>query len=105
MRAAGCWPRSMPAALRWNATPRAGGWYEGHDAHRADALVDLARTSGAAHCPAGPEAMIHVMVDYDALVRGHTVEEERCEIPGIGPIPVSVARLMANDAILKLILT
>ncbi len=85
---------------------RAGGWYEGHDAHRADALVDLARSACGAEGPgAGPEAMVHIWVDYEALVRGHTVDEERCEIPGIGPIPVSVARRMANDAILKLVLT
>src|SRR2546430_1375320 len=72
---------------------RAGGWYEGHDAHRADALVDLARTAApGSEQPAGPEAMVHVSVDYDALVRGHTVGEERCEIPGIGPVPISVAR-------------
>jgi hypothetical protein len=85
------------------ADARAGGWYEGHDAHRADGLVDLART--AADGPAGPEALIHVWVDYDALVRGHTVDEECCEIPGIGPIPVSVARRLANDALLKIIVT
>src|SRR2546428_836414 len=46
---------------------RAGGWYEGHDAHRADALVDLARIADSAGgAPAGPEAMVHVRVDYDA---------------------------------------
>jgi len=84
---------------------RAGGWYEGHDAHRADALVDLARTAAGDDRPAGPAAMVHVWVDYEALVRGHTVEGEHCEIPGIGPIPVSVARRMANDSILKVILT
>jgi len=85
---------------------RAGGWYEGHDAHRADALVDLTRTAaGGDDRPAGPAAMVHVFVDYEALVRGHTVEGEHCEIPGIGPIPVSVARRMANDSILKVILT
>lgn len=85
---------------------RAGGWYEGHDAHRADALVDLARTSrGGADGPAGPEATVHVFVDYDALVRGQTVAEEHCEIPGLGPIPVSVARRMATDSILKVIVT
>lgn len=84
---------------------RAGGWYQGHDAHRADALVDLAGTGAGSDRPAGPEAMIHVWVDYDALVRGHTLDEERCEIPGIGPIPVSVARRLANDAILKVLVT
>lgn len=84
---------------------RAGGWYEGHDAHRADALVDLARTAGDADRPAGPEATVHVFVDHEALVRGHTADEEHCEIPGVGPIPVSVARRMATDSILKVIVT
>ena len=87
------------------ADARAGGWYEGHDAHRADALVDLARTAGDSGGAVRPEAMIHVWVDYDALVRGHTLDGEQCEIPGVGPIPVSVARRLANDAILKVIVT
>jgi hypothetical protein len=84
---------------------RAGGWYEGHDAHRADALVDLARTSAGGDGPAGPETTVHVFVDYDALVRGHTLDGEHCEIPGVGPIPVSVAHRMATDSILKVIVT
>ena len=36
--------------------------------------------------------MINVLVDYAALVRGHTVAGETCEIPGMGPVPVSVVR-------------
>ena len=84
---------------------RAGGWYEGHDAHRADALVDLARSAGERDGSSGPEAMLHVWVDYEALVRGHTVDGERCEIPGIGPVPVPVARRFANDSVLKVIAT
>jgi uncharacterized protein DUF222 len=85
------------------ADARAGDWYEGRDAHRADALVDLARTAGGE--ASGPEAMVHVMVDYEALMRGHTISGERCEIPGVGPIPVSVARYLLDDAILKVLLT
>src|SRR5437764_527809 len=84
---------------------RAGGWYEGHDAHRADALVDLARSAGERDGSSGPEAMLHVWVDYEALARGHTVDGERCEIPGIGPVPVPVARRFANDSVLKVIAT
>jgi hypothetical protein len=80
-----------------------GGWFESVEAHRADALVDMARPGSAA--PAGPASMVHVVVDYEALVRGHTVTGERCEIPGIGPIPVSVARRMSEDAILKVLVT
>src|SRR5437763_7982346 len=80
-----------------------GGWFESREAHRADALVDLARPDSAA--PAGPDSMIHVVVDYDALMRGHTVAGEQCEIPGFGPVPVTVARRMSDDAYLKVILT
>ena len=80
-----------------------GGWFEGRDAHLADALVELARPESAARH--GPETMVHVMVDYEALMRGHTVGGEQCEIPGIGPIPVTLARQMSEDAILKVLLT
>ena len=38
-------------------------------------------------------------------MRGHLETGEKCEVPGIGPIPVSVARQMADDAILKVLLT
>lgn len=81
-----------------------GGWFEGWDAHRVDALVEMCLPGGDDH-PASPTSMVHVVVDYDALMRGHTVSGERCEIPGIGPIPVTLARQMAEDAILKMLLT
>lgn len=80
-----------------------GGWFQSREAHSVDALIDLARPDSAP--PAGPDTMVHVVVDYDALVRGHTVTGETCEIPGVGPIPVSVARYMSEDAILKVLIT
>jgi hypothetical protein len=80
-----------------------GGWFEGRDAHRADALVDMARPDSAG--PAGPETMIHVVVDHQALMRGHTQAGEQCQIPGIGPIPVTLARQLSEDAILKVLVT
>jgi 5-methylcytosine-specific restriction endonuclease McrA len=80
-----------------------GRWFESREAHSVDALVDLLGPDGAG--PAGPGTMVHVVVDYDALVRGHTMSGERCEIPGVGPIPVSVARAMSQDAILKVLVT
>jgi hypothetical protein len=46
-----------------------------------------------------------VIVDYEALERGYTVAGEQCEIPGIAPIPVSVARRLSEDAFLKVLLT
>ena len=80
-----------------------GRWFESREAHSVDALVDLLGPDGAGR--AGPGTMVHVVVDYEALVRGHTVSGERCEIPGVGPIPVSVARAMSQDAILKVLVT
>ncbi len=52
-----------------------------------------------------PRTMVHVRVDHAALVRGHTEHGEVCEIPGIGPIPVSVARELASDSVLSVLVT
>jgi hypothetical protein len=82
-----------------------GRWYENSDAHRVDALVDIACTAGNPDGHGSPAAMVHVWVDYEALMRGATVLGERCEIPGLGPIPVSLARRMAEDCILKVVVT
>jgi hypothetical protein len=80
-----------------------GRWFESWEAHRVDALVEMALPDG--EVPAGPASVVHVVVDYEALMRGHTVAGERCEIPGIGPIPVTLARQMSEDCILKVLLT
>ena len=44
-------------------------------------------------------------VDHAALVRGHVEGGELCEIPGIGPVPVEVARRLAVDAVLNVLVT
>jgi hypothetical protein len=80
-----------------------GGWFESREAHSVDALMELLLPDSSV--AAGPGTMLHVVVDYDALRRGHTVAGEICEIPGLGPIPVSLAAQMADDAILKVLLT
>jgi uncharacterized protein DUF222 len=84
-----------------------GRWYENPEAHRADALVDVALTAGGGDGAGGgsPQAMVHVLVDYEALMRGYTITGERCEVPGLGPIPVPLARRMADDCILKVLVT
>ncbi|MGA2837907.1 MAG: DUF222 domain-containing protein [Acidimicrobiales bacterium] len=53
----------------------------------------------------GPAAVVHVRVDHAALVRGHVEGSELCEIPGIGPVPVEVARRLAVDSILHVLVT
>ena len=61
---------------------------------------------GSRRCgTSGPTAMVHVRVDHQALVRGHVEAGEVCEIPGIGPIPVEVARQLAVDSILSVLVT
>jgi len=80
-----------------------GRWFESWEAHRVDALVEMATPDIDA--PSRPATMVHVVVDYEALVRGHTVSGEHCEIPGIGPIPVTLARQMSEDCILNVLLT
>jgi hypothetical protein len=53
----------------------------------------------------GPAAAVHVRVDHEALVRGRLEPGEICEIPGVGPIPVEVARRLAVDSILNVLVT
>jgi hypothetical protein len=67
---------------------------------------DDARSAAGVRCaPPGPTAMVHVRVDHQALIRGHLEAGEVCEIPGIGPIPVEVARRLAADSILSVLVT
>ncbi len=66
----------------------------------ADALVEMAghdRTAG--DDKPGPRAMIHVRLDYEAMMRGYTVPGEICEVPGVGPISVAQANSMLGDAL------
>jgi hypothetical protein len=46
-----------------------------------------------------------VRVDLAALRRSEVHDDERCEITGLGPIPVSTARELLGDSILKLVIT
>jgi len=65
---------------------------EPRSAYAADALVALASEG-----PCKP-VEVRVTVDSAALSRGHTQAGERCEIAGIGPVPVTVARSLLDDA-------
>jgi hypothetical protein len=71
-----------------------------------DALVALADAStGAMPKGSGPLPTVVVRVDHRAYVAGDTEPGEVCEIVGVGPIPVSVAQRLADDAFLKTIIT
>jgi hypothetical protein len=72
---------------------RAAGHLEPRPAYEADALVALIRGDA----PLKPlEARLDA--DHPALVRGYVEPGERCELVGIGPIPVTMARSMLSDA-------
>jgi hypothetical protein len=71
---------------------RRAGRREPRTAYAADALVVLASE--------GPRKPVEVRVSVDsaALARGHTENGERCEIAGVGPVPVTTARALLDDA-------
>jgi hypothetical protein len=71
---------------------RRAGRREPRAAYAADALVALASEG-----PCKP-VDVRVTVDSAALSRGHTQAGERCEITGMGPVPVTTARSLLDDA-------
>jgi hypothetical protein len=71
---------------------RRAGRREPRAAYAADALVALA-TEG----PCKP-VEVRVTIDSSALSRGHTEPGERCEIERVGPVPVTTARALLDDA-------
>lgn len=84
---------------------------EPHEAYCVDALARLvANASHGAPKSQTPKRKparnvhLHVLVDLEALRRGWVIDGETCEIPGVGPVPVSVARDYLGDAFLTLVL-
>jgi hypothetical protein len=59
-----------------------GRWFESREAHSVDALLDLVGPGGARS--AAPNTVVHVVVDYEALVRGHTCPARPARYPGWG---------------------
>jgi len=52
-----------------------------------------------------PRYLALLRIDVAALRRGRVDGEELCEIAGVGPVPVSVARDLLGEAIVKLVIT
>ncbi|HEV3135691.1 MAG TPA: DUF222 domain-containing protein, partial [Acidimicrobiia bacterium] len=71
---------------------RRAGRREPRAAYAADALVALA---GEGPCK---PVEVRAVVDTSALARGHVEAGERCEITGVGPVPVTTARALLDDA-------
>ena len=75
--------------------------------YAADALVDLVTRRSVVGTPkaGGSSAVVHLRVDASALRRGYVEDGEVCEIPGVGPVPVSTARGLLSEAFLKVMVT
>jgi hypothetical protein len=71
----------------------------GNDPGTAPGLLDL---DAIVNRP--PTCAVSILVDLEALVRGTVEVDERCEIVGVGPIPVPLARSMLTDSFLKLLI-
>jgi hypothetical protein len=90
---------------------RKNGRREPREAYAFDALLALAERSDAPTAPGKkprapkPRYLALLHVPFEALTRGAAEGEELCEIVGVGPIPVRVARELLGDAILKLVIT
>jgi Domain of unknown function (DUF222) len=79
------------------------GEHEPRGAYAFDALVGIADHNARA----GRNLKYHtlVQVDLEALVRGAVDGDEVCEVAGVGPIPVRVARELLGESVLELMMT
>jgi len=99
-----------------------GGNEEPEDGNRGGDTGDTGDTgtSGAGECPPDrdeqadgeqpssrtpPRATVSVRVDLDALRNGIVGRGQCCEIPGVGPISVEVARSIMGEALTKVVIT
>lgn len=46
-----------------------------------------------------------MLVNLESLQRGSLEAGELCEVPGVGPVPVDVARALLGDALLRIVIT
>jgi hypothetical protein len=86
---------------------RADGRHELREAYAFDALMTLAERDAPAEPGRAPKPRYLgvLRLDLEALVRGAVEGEETCEIVGIGPVPVRIARELLGESILKLVIT
>jgi hypothetical protein len=95
-----------PAIERAIKKARSEGRREPYEAYVADAIVSLLLNGGAEQSGSPkPRFLSLLRVDVLSLIRGGVEPGETCEIAGVGPVPVSVARDLLGESILKLVIT
>ncbi len=63
------------------------------------------RIDKKAKWPKSRKPSFTVLIDIQALLRGHTQAGETCEIPGVGPVPVSLLYDYAPEAVWHALIT
>ena len=98
------------ATTAFNAA-RTNGERERPETYAADGMLAMAR---AANADTGTDGTVKpvatkvvIRIDWDALLRGYPITGEVCEIPGLGPVPVSAVRAMieSGDPFLAAVVT
>ena len=56
------------------------------------------------HLPGGNNTKVIINIDLAAYRRGHTRSGETCEITGLGPVPVAVAKSLMGDAFIAAVI-
>jgi len=77
---------------------------ERFEAYAADAFAAMIQGNPTPSKSKGRQVDTVIVCDLRAYRRGHTHDGEQCHIVGGGPIPVRVAREMAKDAFLKVVI-
>ncbi len=90
-------------ALRLRAEAKRHGDPEGFCAYAADALFSLVSAAAPRSGRSPARTDLVVVCDLYAWRRGHVHEGEVCHIVGGGPIPVDLAKELAEDAFLKVV--
>jgi hypothetical protein len=89
-------------AVRRHRLSKQAGAAEHFESHAADALVALYEAGGDGK--RNPRTDLVIVCDLYAWRRGHAHEGEPCHLIGGGPIPVDLAKELATDAFLKVVL-
>jgi hypothetical protein len=90
----------LPSAFQ---KARAAGENYPSDAYAAEGLVAMTRAANGSDGGKGTTEAI-VLVNLEPLHRGSVEGDEVCEIPGVGPVPLSVTRDLLGEAFLKLVI-
>jgi hypothetical protein len=81
---------------------RSDGTRENQDAYAADAFAEAMTGNPGAAKSGG--FTTHVVIDHEALVRGHAGPGETCEIPGVGPVNVEWVQALLGEAFVTAIM-